>query len=647
MAKRKLRKPLLLQEEFAAGEVSNPNQNATPAVQTNTNTVGIDKKSTSLSGEEVRAEIVKDVDTILTNLEALSKQITEDIDRQYDALIESLENETPLNEDFMETMMKAFADMKNYGVIKSAYPAKKKAIMNAEVAKASALAAFDDKMAGEEEKLIQKLKDSWAAKITKAGQQFADNLPKKKQAQEKLRGMRDANIEAAKGGSIKKKIDSKKQSLSTAEDQKIKKLTDKLAELEKDFPVSGDSVLGKQWAIEKGDIDTEISIKTMELKTKAETEYMDDPEKVKAKMERDEERKKKKEKEGKENAKEFAAELKAAEEKAARLEAEAANDPTKAPAVKAVKEFFAASKAYIQALGSIDPSEDIPEDKQKLLKDTRSKYGEAQKALTKTKMVDAGYAKDNDEGEELITTLTTNVTKAVDAYKEVKAKADELADEAKNKKAEKLAALKDELKELQASLSAAGEPGTEEEPNPEYDEAKAAVDAKQAEIDALNTVEDSVQVEETEEVSEGMHPKIKKAMKAVEKGETVYGENIRFPGRFKIIEIDKGGFATVDYMDGTEPMQMASMNIAIDSLSFESVEVEEGNAFGAARAEAIAKGEDKFKVGDEEYDVEGVDADDKENAEEYAEEEGIATEAVSESASFKMGSVADRFRSLM
>jgi len=58
----------------------------------------------------------------------------------------------------------------------------------------------------------------------------------------------------------------------------------------------------------------------------------------------------------------------------------------------------------------------------------------------------------------------------------------------------------------------------------------------------------------------------------------------------------------------------------------EGIEVEEGNAFGAARAEAIAKGEKTFKVGDEEYDVEGVDADDKENAEEYAEEEGIKTE---------------------
>ena len=643
MAKMKLKKPILLQEEFAAGEVSNPNQNATPAVQTDTNTVGIDKQST---GEKVRAEIVKDVDTILTNLEALSKQITEDIDRQYDALIESLENETPLNEDFMETMMKAFTDMKNYGVMKSSYPAKKKAIMNAEVAKASALAAFDDKMAGEEEKLIQKLKDAWKEKITKAGQQFADNLPKKKQAQEKLRGMRDANIEAAKTGSIKKKIDAKKTALTTAEDSKIKKLQDKLAEVEKDFPISGDSVLGKQWAIEKEDINTSISIQTMELKTKAETEYMDDPEKIKAKMERDAERKKKKEQEGKENAKEFEAELKAAEDKAARAEEEAANDPTKAPAVKAVKEFFAASKAYIGALSSIDPSEDIPEDKQKLLKDSKSKYSEAKKALTKSKMVDAGYAKDNDEGEELITTLTTNVTKAVEAYKEVAAKADALEDEANNKKQEQINALKDELKELKATLASAGEPGTEEEPNPEYDEAKAAVDAKQAEIDALNTVEDSVQVEENEDLNEGLHPKLKKAMKAVKKGETVYGENVRFPGRFKIIEMGEL-FATVDYEDGTEPMEMASVNIRIDSLQFESAEIEEGNAFGAARAEAIAKGEKTFKVGDEEFDVESVDDEDKENAEEFADEEGIATEAVSESSAFKMGSVADRFRSLL
>ena len=126
MAKRKLRKPLLLQEEFAAGEVSNPNQNATPAVQTNPQTVGIDKIEGVKSGEEVRAEIVKDVDSILTNLEALSKQISEDLDF---FLNEVGGPHTSLNESFEEViasfMSKASAAkgmgmMKKYGKLKLA-----------------------------------------------------------------------------------------------------------------------------------------------------------------------------------------------------------------------------------------------------------------------------------------------------------------------------------------------------------------------------------------------------------------------------------------------------------------------------------------------------------------------------------------------
>ena len=55
---------------------------------------------------------------------------------------------------------------------------------------------------------------------------------------------------------------------------------------------------------------------------------------------------------------------------------------------------------------------------------------------------------------------------------------------------------------------------------------------------------------------------------------------------------------------------------------YEDEEVEEGNAFSAARAKAIAKGEKTFKVGDEEYDVEDVDAEDKENAKEFVGEAG-------------------------
>ena len=49
-------------------------------------------------------------------------------------------------------------------------------------------------------------------------------------------------------------------------------------------------------------------------------------------------------------------------------------------------------------------------------------------------------------------------------------------------------------------------------------------------------------------------------------------------------------------------------------------ELEEGNAFSAARAKAIADGEKEFTVNGETYPVEDVDKEDKENAEEFVEE---------------------------
>ena len=127
MAKKKFKKPILLQEEFAAGEVSNPNQNATPVVQTDTNTVGIDKTANiAKSGEEVRAEIIKDVDSILTNLETLSKNLNEDLDF---FLNEVGEPHTPLNENFDQVIAsflskaavaKGMGMMKKYGDLKLA-----------------------------------------------------------------------------------------------------------------------------------------------------------------------------------------------------------------------------------------------------------------------------------------------------------------------------------------------------------------------------------------------------------------------------------------------------------------------------------------------------------------------------------------------
>jgi hypothetical protein len=58
-------------------------------------------------------------------------------------------------------------------------------------------------------------------------------------------------------------------------------------------------------------------------------------------------------------------------------------------------------------------------------------------------------------------------------------------------------------------------------------------------------------------------------------------------------------------------------NVSKKDSKLAAKKIEEGNAFGAARAEAIAKGEKTFKVGSEEYDVENVDQEDKENAKEF------------------------------
>ena len=49
-------------------------------------------------------------------------------------------------------------------------------------------------------------------------------------------------------------------------------------------------------------------------------------------------------------------------------------------------------------------------------------------------------------------------------------------------------------------------------------------------------------------------------------------------------------------------------------------EIKEGNEFGAERAKAIAAGEDSFEVDGKSYKVTGVDAEDKENAKDFANE---------------------------
>lgn len=85
---------------------------------------------------------------------------------------------------------------------------------------------------------------------------------------------------------------------------------------------------------------------------------------------------------------------------------------------------------------------------------------------------------------------------------------------------------------------------------------------------------------------------------------------------------------TALYLDSIGEKTMAAKLIADFHAQFESKEVLEvrileGNEFGAARAKAIADGEDEFEVDGETYKVTSVDKEDKENAEEFAGESTV------------------------
>ena len=570
MAKRKLRKPLLLQEEFAAGEVSNPNQNATPAVQTNTNTVGIDKTSTSLSGEEVRAEIVKDVDTILTNLEALSKQITEEVLSEVDETINTIfesEFTEPVNEDFMAELIKQAKSMKAYGVLKSSYPKLKKNLADAKANKIESEAEFD---LNSDEK-IGDLKDKIKAKYQKAIDKINDSdlpTPKKKAQRDAIYQARDEALSPEKSQLIKDKIAAEKSKLQKKNDAAVRDVNTAITELTGENKIEAE-LMAKKWDKEKIEIDDDFDQQAIDTELELKMKYSaQDPEaqkKIKARLDK---RSKEEGEEKARRAKEAEADLKAYQSKMAEEDADASKEEKEARAK--VNAFISSSQALIGALSGGDKEK---------IKEANDKFKEAKAACTDATYKATQDGMSDDDAKEAKLQIEEAVDQAMEKYKVTLR---EVTTDQKKKDDEKYEMTDDDRLKV-----------SDEET--QRDERQAQLDAELAKPEE----------ERNQDKIDGLKAGIAK-------------------NNQDIADIKAGKKA-----------------------GNESVEVEEGNAFGAARAEAIAKGEKTFKVGDEEYDVEGVDADDKENAEEYAEEEGIAAEAVSESASFKMGSVADRFRSLM
>lgn len=289
----KIKKALRLMEEFAE---------QSPVVKTNIDSVGTEPTTISKSGEQVRAEIVKDVDTILTNLETLSKNLNEDFDL---LLNESKEHQVlTLNENFDKIiasfMSKAFvakgmAALKKYGELKlaantnvldhqkflktkaidqklrklrdvkddmEAGPAKKKAIANIqklkeaksdadatfELAKekaANKLAEVDEKLKKLESKMAGKEKELYDTKKTEINANVAERGLELKAERLKAQGKEDAAKEAA--------ADLSKMKSTNAE------MRATIKELEKESKKSND--INSQ--IKRAEVDLELAKKEM------------------------------------------------------------------------------------------------------------------------------------------------------------------------------------------------------------------------------------------------------------------------------------------------------------------------------------------------------------------------------------------------
>ena len=625
MSKKKfnLKKPLKLMEEFAAGELDN---SATTATDTKS-TVKVDQSNQS--GAEIRAEIIADVDTILTNLETLSKQIQESFEQIKQDVLDGNEevlelfssvNESALvleknatlgelmgySEDDYEYLK---AEAKKLGVTVTVASGDDPESMYGDmgydtlsfsgpkegVLKVAAISGHDADICPEdnpdcggyvleldesvevnEEDTVSKLVWDYLFKM-KAARADMDKVNKVKQNAVAI----DL---AAKGLDGSDKQEKAKKDKLVAKSKSAKEKADELEKAVRDKYEDRTRLVQK--AIQVKDIEGRLAA------IKQETGMEEDP---------------KKSKELKDKMKELNQQLKKEDDAIKQIEKDA------------------------------EPEADDA-------KDTIEKYKDEVKKL-KAKGYKAQGLKDGEEGDEVTLNHPETGEQIFSKPKDAKGSFDE----------EKVQAAIDSAKEKKEAYTS-----VDGNNNPvKIAELEIAVLTAELAM-AEGKGEDAEKIQEIKDKIKAAEVTTKRKVAKVPSTRPKDGKNSKADiiARYqKLIDGTDDPEKKKKYQDKIDGLQEESEERFLDAefmsvleselLEFEK-ELSEGNAFGAARAEAIAKGEKTFKVGDEEYDVEAVGADDKENAEEYAEEEGIAKEAaVTESASFKMGSVADRFRSLM
>lgn len=359
MKKIKLGKKIQLLEDFSASDLSKPSQSVTPAAKTKPASITVDKVvaqpteapeapiANVTSGEEVRAEIIKDVDAILNNLDALSKQITEAVLLEADtwfgdeALFESVE---AINEEdsFLTKMFAKFAAAKAYSTRMGQYSALKKKERGAEVTKIELEGQFDAKKDQLEAQIKDKIAAKFKTQIDKVNQK--DITPEAKKAiKEKIYAKRD-ELEKDSNKKIAEKIKTKKEAVTAKANQAIKAAEAETKKMIDENPIDNEKYTN-QWETYKLSVDNSHEILLIDMKAEAAMDADDkDEEQIEKDIKTAKEQKKKQEALAAERAKEL--DIKAKELKTKEAEEDAKLDDKQKEAKEKIDKYLAAQAKF-------------------------------------------------------------------------------------------------------------------------------------------------------------------------------------------------------------------------------------------------------------------------------------------------------------
>jgi len=405
----KLKKRINLFEDFK-NEVTN---NATKP-QTNTvSQVNVGSTKTETQTNTVKTDVLKDVDSILNNLEVLSSQIAEEIIREYELQLESMD--FLYEASFMEEVMKQFKSMKSYAKLKGSYKGLRQKYLDIEVQKEEALGKFDSQKEEKVEAALAQVKKSFDAK--KEGINQSD-LPREKKtaARQKIDELWKTQQEKIKT-KLNAQLDNKKAQITTQFDQQITATKKDLSDFEAENKIESEFI-AKQWAASKVKVDNEQDLAHIQNKFEAKAQFddSDDPEAAERQQKKMAEMIKKEKQEATEKATKAAENLRAAQEEADRRSQEG-DEKTKAANAK-LKDFYGSVSSLMDSLGSVD-IKDYDDTAKLELKKKRKTYTEAKDKMSPAVFVDGGVAKDSDEGQEFLDTMTAEVSSALDDFKGV------------------------------------------------------------------------------------------------------------------------------------------------------------------------------------------------------------------------------------